>query len=92
MSFPEKINSILNSFLYQKGYSPTLNNLDLVLNWNEIVGDEIGLASKCLGVSNKILFITVKSSSWRQEISFLKKEIIRKILKKNNSISDIVFL
>ena len=94
MSFPEKINSTLSSYFSQRGYLTSFKEFNVISNWKEIVGDEIADNSNCICVENKILYISIKSSSWRQEISYLKKDIIDKIntISQIFLIEDIVFL
>lgn len=94
MSFPEKINNILFEYLSKRGYSSSIKEYDVISNWKDIVGKNISSVSNCLYVDNKILYVSVTSSSWRQEIIFLKKDILKKIrdIKQCTSIHDIIFL
>ena len=94
MSDPEKVSNILNSYLSKRGYFSFFKEYCVVNHWNDIVGERIASISNCLGVENNILYVTVHSSSWRQEISFLKKDILFRIrnFSQCNTITDIVFL
>ena len=94
MSSPEKLNSILNSFLSSKGYLSSCKEYSVVSRWEEIVGISVASVSHCEGVENGILYVKVTSSAWRQELSFLKKDILSKIRISTDckSITDIVFL
>lgn len=94
MSIPEKINSVLTSYLSKRGYLSAFKEYSVISRWKYIVGEDIASISNCVGVENNILYVTVRSSSWRQEISFLKKDILIKIknLSDCTSINDIVFL
>ncbi len=94
MSSPEKIDAVLISYLSDRGYLSLFKEYSVIYHWKEIVGEEIASISNCDVVENGILYVTVKSSVWRQEISFLKKDILQKIktFVQCNSIYDIVFL
>lgn len=94
MSAPEKIDSVLEAFLSDRGYYSAFKEYNVVAHWKEIVGEDIALVSKCIGVENEILYVSFQSSSWRQEISFLKKDILKKIQEITHctSIKDIVFI
>ncbi len=94
MSLPEKIDTILSSYLSQRGYLSTVKEQNVASKWKDFVGEEIAKNSRCEKVENGILYVTTISSSWRQELSFLKKDIIERINGINNSciIKDIIFL
>lgn len=94
MSAPEKIDSVLTAFLTDRGYYSVFKEHNVIAQWKEIVGEDIALVSKCIGVENEILYVSFQSSSWRQEISFLKKDILKKIreITQCTSIKDIVFI
>ena len=94
MSSPEKVNSILNSFLSSKGYLTSCREYSVISQWKDIVGESVAAISYCENVDNGILYVKVSSSAWRQELCFLKKDILRKIDSHTDchSIKDIVFL
>lgn len=94
MSSPEKLYSILNSFLSSKGYLASCREYSVISQWKEIVGESVAAISSCENVDNGILYVKVSSSAWRQELSFLKKDILHKIGSHTDcrSITDIVFL
>jgi predicted nucleic acid-binding Zn ribbon protein len=94
MSSPEKIGNIIQSFLSEKGYLASCKENEVINVWSEIVGESIAEVSTCIKVENGTLFVEVKSSAWRQELSYLKKEILKKIQSctECKTISNIVFL
>ena len=94
MSSPEKISSVLSSFLSSKGYLSFCKENSVISHWNEIVGDSISAVTSCETVENGILYVKVSSASWRHELSYLKSEILNKIsiVTDCRSISDIIFL
>lgn len=93
MSSPEQIGNILNYVLSERGYLSRCREHSVFFHWNEIVGDKIASISSCEYVENGVLFVSVQSSSWRHEIHFLKKDILRKIrdVVHCDSINDIIF-
>jgi predicted nucleic acid-binding Zn ribbon protein len=90
---PEKIKFVLGDFLLEKGYLNVCKEYDAISKWNTIVGEKISSVTKCERIDNGILYVKVTSAPWRQEIVFLKQEILKKI--KNESgcvtIKEIVF-
>lgn len=47
--------------------------------WQEIVGTNVSAHTKPINIKDKIFFVKVDSSAWCNELSFFKKEIIKKI-------------
>lgn len=47
--------------------------------WQEIVGTNVSAHAKPINIQDKIFFVKVDSSSWCNELSFFKKDIIKKI-------------
>ena len=92
-SFPEKIDSILTKVLSKKGYLNACREADVVTNWSIIVGEKFASHAQCTRVDNGTLYVKVPSSSWRNEISFLKETILKAIKEKTDcrSINNVVF-
>jgi len=47
--------------------------------WEEVVGTNVSAHAKPINIQEKIFFVKVDSSAWSNELSFFKKEIIKKI-------------
>ena len=62
--------------------------------WNEIVGDIVAKNTEPDRVEHGVIIVKVSSPTWRQELYFQKKEIIKKINNKigKNVIRDIRFI
>ena len=90
---PEKLAGIMKSVLSNRGYLSACYEGQIPHRWPDIVGERIANVSKCKGVENGILYVRVPSASWRQEISFFKEEILKKIRTETQceTVSDIVF-
>lgn len=76
---PEKIEFILDEFLSERGYLSVCKEYDVISQWASIVGEKIASISECGRIDNGVLYVKVYSASWRNEIVYLKKEIIEKI-------------
>lgn len=90
---PQKLGSIIDSVLTKQGYYKKCQETSVITKWHIIVGDRISEVTRCTDVKDGIVYVSVANSSWRQEISYLKKEILSKIYKetKCTSIKDVVF-
>ena len=50
-----------------------------VREWSNIVGAKIAGAAQAVSIKDGVLRISVKDSSWRQELMYLKEQIIEKL-------------
>ena len=50
--------------------------------WPEVVGKKIANISQAERIDGNILFVKVKNDSWRNELVFLKKDIIERLNKR----------
>ena len=90
MSKPKDIGSILDRTLSSYRIKNKLTNLDIFLNWEEVVGLELANACKPIKISKqRTLVIQAKNSSWAQEINLTKDELLEKFSKTKSIIEDI---
>ena len=90
---PKKLGEIVRSVLSERGYLKQCLEVEILKKWPDIVGEKISKVTECTDVRGGVVYVRVFSSSWRNEISFLKKEILDKIKKESRckTITDIVF-
>jgi hypothetical protein len=90
---PEKIGSLIDSILSERGYLNICKEWDVVAKWKDIVGEKLASVTECTRMEDGRLYVKVTSASWRNEITYLKYEIIKKIKKETDctSLNDIVF-
>lgn len=90
---PQKLGEIVRTVLSERGYLKQCLEVEIINRWPEIVGERIADVTECTDVRNGVIFVKVSSSSWRNELSFFKKEIMDKIKKETRckTIKDIVF-
>lgn len=79
---PKTLESSLSTLLKKIGIDTRVKQYQALVTWPEIVGERISKISTAEKVTNGILFVKVKSSAWRNELVFMKKEILTKIDKK----------
>lgn len=58
------------------GIRQKIAEYDAVLQWESIVGDHIARAATAVKIVKGVLFVKVKSSTWRNELALRKREII----------------
>lgn len=60
-------------------------------NWESLVGEKIARNSRPTGLVNDVLWVSVASSVWSQELSFKRRDIIRRIKERVTELKDIRF-
>ncbi len=90
---PEKIDSIVDNILSERGYHTICKEYEAVSKWKDIVGSKISKFSICDRIEDGILYVKVSSASWRHELVYLKNQILKQIKKETGctTIKDIVF-
>ena len=92
-SSPEKIGTIVESVLSERGYLNICKELSVLRAWPSIVGEALRDIAECTRVDQGVLYVRVASAPWRQEIVFMKQQLLVKIHRETGctTIKDIVF-
>jgi predicted nucleic acid-binding Zn ribbon protein len=69
----------LDELVGKLGIKKKLLEYEAVLRWEEIVGEKIARATTATRISRGVLFVSVRTSAWRNELTMRKKEIMLKI-------------
>lgn len=77
--------------LHQYGIAQRVKEFEAVNLWPEIVGEQIAKVTSAKDVQDGRLYVEVANSTWRNELYYMKPDIIAKINKKigQNLIHDI---
>jgi len=79
VKWAEPIGKILADVLRDLGLSKKLSEQRAVVEWNDIVGRRVAEHARALRVDNGRLFVEVDSSVWSQELTLMKRNILRQI-------------
>ena len=90
---PTNINDAIHQTLCGLGMAEKLSQYEVVNSWAEIVGDSIARVTKTESIRDGALVVRVMHPAWRQELVFLKIELIEKINRtlKKEIVKDIIF-
>lgn len=90
----EKISKILNSLCDTLGLKKKMNEEKLIALWDKAVNRRIAERSRAIKIQGSKLLVEVSGSSWRNELAYLKPELIRKLnsLVGSAVIEDIIFV
>jgi predicted nucleic acid-binding Zn ribbon protein len=61
------------------GIKKKLQEYDAVIYWESIVGEQIAKVTRAVRILKGVLIVNVKTGTWRNELTFRKKEIIEKL-------------
>jgi predicted nucleic acid-binding Zn ribbon protein len=89
----EPVGKVLGVLLEELGLGKKLKQYEAVRVWREVVGERIAGAAIPTKIINGTLIVKVEKSTWRNELSLLKREIIAKINSalKEDIVKDIKF-
>lgn len=73
------IGSAIDELVKSLGIQQKLHEYDAVVYWDEVVGERIAQMAKATRILQGVLFVQVKTSTWRNELTLRKKEIIDKL-------------
>ena len=75
----EPIAKILRDVVRDLGLGKKLNEQRAVVEWTEVVGERVAAHSRALRVDGGRLLVEVDSSVWAQELSLMRRRIVRDI-------------
>jgi len=78
-SHSKDLGSSLDQLADGLGIRRKLSEYDAVLQWETLVGEHIARAASAVRITNGVLVVRVRTSSWRNELSLRKAEIIKTI-------------
>jgi predicted nucleic acid-binding Zn ribbon protein len=92
-SNPTSLSNAIGTVLLELGLSKKIKQYEVLDAWSTIVGQQIANVTTAARIEKGVLFIHVKRAPWRNELIFLKKELIKKINEAMHQdiISDIIF-
>jgi predicted nucleic acid-binding Zn ribbon protein len=87
------LGSALDELVLGLGIKKKLQEYDAVIYWETVVGKQIAAMTTATRIIQGVLFVHVKTSTWRNELTMRKKEIIAKLntVIGMNAVKDIKF-
>lgn len=77
-----KINSAVDKIVARIAGKNAMLEYRALRDWNTVVGEVVAQVSVPVRVVKGVLFVSVKSSTWRQELSMQKPQILKKYKEK----------
>jgi len=73
------IGSAIDELVQSLGIKKKIQEYDAVVYWESVVGERIAQMTTATRILQGVLFVHVKTSTWRNELTLRKKEIIDKL-------------
>lgn len=70
------IGKALDELVESLGIKSKLREQDVFTLWDQAVGERIAQVAKPVRISRGTLFVSVKTSAWRNELNMRKREIL----------------
>ena len=90
---PEKVGGLINGYLDKLGLAGRLSKQTAIIAWPEIAGPKIAEETQAVRIDGETLVIKVHKAAWRQQLGFLKSELLTKLESKvGKGVTDIRFI
>ncbi len=76
---PKVLGHSITRLLKNMGIEEKVKEHQAINEWSQIVGENVSKVTKAQRVANGILFVKVKNSSWRNELIYMRQEILIKL-------------
>lgn len=76
---PKPLSQAIRELTESLGIRRTLNEYDVIVSWNDIVGEAIAKVATPVRIENGILLVQVSNAPWRSELTMRRLEILDKI-------------
>ena len=86
-SSTKPIGTALEELVQRLGIKQKLQEYEAVLQWDSVVGEHVARVATPAKIFKGVLLVRVKTSTWRNELTMRKKEIIDKL---NKALGDAV--
>ena len=75
----QKLSEVLKEYIEQNQLDKKLKEIDVVQNWENLLGKTIALYTKNIYIRNRILYVEISSSVVKNELFMMREEICRRI-------------
>ena len=76
----ERLADLLSQFLKKSGMESRIKQSAVLEQWANLVGPEIGAATRALSISDDgTLFVAVRSNAWMSELSMMERELLASV-------------
>lgn len=78
-SSTKTIGKAIEDLVENLGIGRKIREYDAVIQWSEVVGDQIARVTEAVKIDKGVLVVRVKNGPWRNELTLLKDDVIEKV-------------
>ena len=83
----QSLGEVISDFLKESGWQQKLDEVQIITEWDKLLGATFGKYTNELFIQNRVLHIRLKSSVIRQELSYRKTDIVNQL---NDAVGKVV--
>jgi predicted nucleic acid-binding Zn ribbon protein len=76
---PEALGGLVQATLARLGIGTRVARAQVIADWPELVGPHIADVARPVRIRGSTLFVAVESAAWRNELSLMRPQLMRKI-------------
>ncbi len=76
---PETLGSLVQTTLARLGIGARVERARVMADWEDLVGPHIAEVARPVRVRGGTLFVAVESAAWRNELSLMRPQLMRKL-------------
>ncbi len=76
---PESLGGLVQATLARLGIGTRVARAQVIADWPELVGPHIADVARPVRIRGSTLFVAVESAAWRNELSLMRPQLMRKI-------------
>ena len=88
---PKPLGGALLQALKKYGLDAGIRSARVLLDWEKTAGEKIARHARAVDLKNGVLTVEVDSPAWIQQLSLIKKEVIKKVNADGRIVRDIKF-
>ena len=75
----QSLGEVIQDYLRESGWQQKLDEVKIITEWDKMLGPTLANYTDEVFIKNKQLHIRLKSSTLRQELSYQKSELVKKL-------------
>lgn len=76
---PSRFESVLDALYSDLNFDAAAEEFKVIKMWSQVVGGHIARVSEVEKIVDGVLYVKVKNSAWRNELTFKKQSIIAQL-------------
>lgn len=76
---PVRIGSVISDVLEKHGLKDQIDRMGVLDLWPELVGEHVAGVTRAKAVSDKTLFVEVRTSAWLMELNMMRADFLAKV-------------